>query len=217
MKTVHIGVVSLVFAACTGCASVPLAMAKTSSDVKGPEGVVLTPTKSAAKSDRRVTAMFAGGCFWGLEYRFRQVPGVTGTAVGYAGGTTKNPTYEQVCSHTTGHAETALVQFDPAVVSYRHLADLYFTEFHNPTTKDRQGPDVGDSYRSVLFYADASQKADALAAETAAQKNLADPIVTEVVKAPTFWPAETYHQDYIEKTGHFLCPIEPPKKKDGGG
>ncbi|MBS1709447.1 MAG: peptide-methionine (S)-S-oxide reductase MsrA [Armatimonadetes bacterium] len=176
----------------------------------------LTPTKFKAKSDKRERAVFAGGCFWGLEYRFRKVDGVTGTAVGYSGGTKSNPTYEDVCSHTTGHAESVMVEFDPASVSYRKLADLFFTEFHNPTTKDRQGPDVGDSYRSVLFYANEAQLKDAKAARAAAQKGLAEPIVTELVSTKTFWPAEEYHQDYINKTGHFLCPIEPPKKSGGG-
>jgi len=214
MKTMTLAMFGL---ALLGCAPAALtlddgdAMRKTVNGV-----VVLTPTKFQAKSAKRETAVFAGGCFWGLEYRFRGVPGVTGTAVGYAGGHTSTPTYRQVCDHTTGHAESVIVEFDPASVSYRRLADLFFTDFHNPTTKDRQGPDVGDSYRSVLFYANDQQKKDAEAARAAAQKGLAEPIVTEFVKATKFWPAEEYHQDYINKTGHFLCPIEPPKKKDGG-
>ena len=178
--------------------------------------VVVTPTEFHAKGTKRETAVFAGGCFWGLEYRFRQVPGVTGTAVGYAGGTKENPTYPQVCEHNTGHAESVVVEFDPSSVTYRHLADLFFTDFHNPTTMNRQGPDVGDSYRSVLFYADDAQKKDGEAARAAAQKGLSEPIVTQFVKTPKFWPAEEYHQNYIVKTGHFLCPIEPPKKKGGG-
>lgn len=214
MKQILLATVSLVL---LGCVPAALSLDDGEAMRKTVGGkVVLTPTKFKAKSAKRETAMFAGGCFWGLEYRFRAVPGVTGTAVGYAGGHTASPTYRQVCDHTTGHAESVLVEFDPASVSYRKLADLFFTEFHNPTTKDRQGPDVGDSYRSVLFYADNQQKSEAEAARAAAQKGLADPIVTEFVKAPRFWPAEEYHQDYISRTGHFLCPIEPPKKKGGG-
>lgn len=171
-----------------------------------------TPTTFKAKSTKREKAYFAGGCFWGLEYRFRQVPGVTATAVGYEGGHTKNPTYPEVCSHTTGHAETTMVEFDPESTSYKTLATLFFTDFHNPTTLNRQGPDEGDSYRSVVFFIDEAQKKIALQVIAETQKTLKDPIVTEVVPHKTFWPAETYHQNYITKTGHFLCPIEPPVK-----
>jgi len=178
----------------------------------GSKEFAATPTKFTAKSAKRETAYFAGGCFWGLEYRFREVPGVLSTAVGYEGGHTKNPTYEDVCSHTTGHAETTMVEFDPETTSYSKLAELFYTEFHNPTTLNRQGPDVGDSYRSVIFYTTPEQKKLALGAKAKVQKTLKEPIVTEIVEHKKFWPAETYHQNYITKTGHFLCPIEPPVK-----
>lgn len=192
--------------AATGCATAPL---RTEAAEKP---FAPTPTKFQAKSAKREVAYFAGGCFWGLEYRFRQVSGVTATAVGYEGGHTKSPTYEDVCSHTTGHAETTMVEFDPESTSYRKLATLFFTDFHNPTTLNRQGPDEGDSYRSVAFYTNSEQKRilQQVIAET--QKGLKEKIVTEVTEHKTFWPAETYHQNYITKTGHFLCPIEPPVK-----
>ncbi|MES1227206.1 MAG: peptide-methionine (S)-S-oxide reductase MsrA [Armatimonadota bacterium] len=168
-----------------------------------------TPTDFKAKTTHRETAYFAGGCFWGLEYRFRGVKGVTATAVGYSGGHTNNPTYEDVCSHTTGHAEATMVEFEPETVSYKQLATLFFNEFHNPTQMNRQGPDVGDSYRSVLFYSNDTQKKEGEAVKAEIQKTLSEPIVTEFVKYDKFWPAETYHQNYIKKTGHFLCPIDP--------
>lgn len=171
-----------------------------------------TPTRYNLQAKKLEKAIFAGGCFWGLEYRFRQVKGVTRTMVGYTGGHLKNPNYQQVCSHTTGHAEAVLVEFDPAVVSYRALATLFFGEFHNPTQLNRQGPDVGDSYRSAVFCRGDDQESVAKDVLREAQKGLKDRVCTEIVPASTFWPAEVYHQNYIERTGRYLCPIEPPVK-----
>ncbi len=155
-------------------------------------------------------AAFAGGCFWGVEDRFRQVPGVVATAVGYTGGRTANPTYETVCSHTTGHAETVLVEYDPKQVSYQRLLDIFFAN-HDPTTLNRQGPDHGDQYRSAVFtFSDA--QAD-LARTTIAreQKKLGKPVVTAVSPIGPFWKAEDYHQQYDEKTGTHSCPLFLPK------
>ena len=178
-----------------------------------PSGVFApTPTSFVAKGKHTETAYFAGGCFWGLEFRFREVKGVTATAVGYSGGHTDGPTYEEVCTHTTGHAETTLVEFDPTTVSYKQLATMFFTDFHNPTTMNRQGPDEGDSYRSVLFYSNDEQKKAGEEVKAEVQKTLKDPIVTQFLQYKKFWPAEEYHQNYITRTGHYLCPIEPPSK-----
>lgn len=151
-------------------------------------------------------AAFAGGCFWGVEDVFRQVPGVVATAVGYTGGRTAKPTYESVCSHTTGHAETVLLEFDPSKVTYEELLDVFFAN-HDPTTKNRQGPDVGDQYRSAVFTFSDAQATKAKAAITKAQPQFTKPIVTEITPAPAFWKAEEYHQQYDEKTGTHSCPI----------
>jgi peptide methionine sulfoxide reductase msrA/msrB len=144
-------------------------------------------------------AIFAGGCFWGVEYYMRRQPGVIATTVGYTGGATERPTYEQVCSHTTGHAEAIEALYDPARVSYEQLARLFF-EIHDPTQSDGQGPDLGPQYRSEVFYLDEEQKstAERLIAELRAKGY---DVVTQVTKAATFWPAEEYHQDYYEHKG----------------
>jgi peptide-methionine (S)-S-oxide reductase len=148
------------------------------------------------------TATFAAGCFWGVESVFEQVPGVTSTTVGYTGGTTEHPSYEQVCSHTTGHAEAVEVTFDPERVSYEQLLDIFFNN-HNPTTKDRQGWDVGTQYRSAIFFHDRDQEIAALRAKATleASGKFRKPIVTEIVPAATFWPAEEYHQKYYSRRG----------------
>lgn len=151
-------------------------------------------------------AAFAGGCFWGVEDNFRQVPGVVATAVGYTGGTTTNPTYPTVCSHTTGHAETVLVEFDPKTVTYAELVTI-FLENHDPTTWNRQGPDVGDQYRSHVFTFDDAQAAAARSAIAAKQASLGKPVVTRVTPIGPFWKAEEYHQQYDEKTGTHSCPV----------
>ncbi|MGB8601537.1 MAG: peptide-methionine (S)-S-oxide reductase MsrA [Rhizomicrobium sp.] len=145
-------------------------------------------------------ASFAGGCFWGVEALFRAVPGVTDAVCGYEGGHSENPTYKEVCTDATGHAETVQLTFDPAVISFDGLLDAFFGG-HNPTTLNEQGVDKGTQYRSVIFYHDAEQEAIArgkVAALTAA-KIFTKPIVTEIVPAVKFWPAEEYHQRYFEK------------------
>jgi len=149
--------------------------------------------------DKYQKAYFAGGCFWGVEYYFLKLAGVVSTRVGYMGGHTDNPTYEEVCSHKTGHAETLEITFDPAKVSYESLAKLFF-EIHDPTQRDRQGPDIGDQYRSAVFYTDEAQKQTAeKLIEILKQKGF--DVVTEVSKAGPFWTAENYHQQYYAKNG----------------
>ncbi len=150
------------------------------------------------------TATFGAGCFWGVEAAFRRLAGVSSTRVGYAGGAMPNPTYQDVCSDSTGHAEVVEVTFDPAVISYHDLLTVFW-ENHDPTTKDRQGPDVGTQYRSVIFFHSAEQEAEAKLSRDAAQKNFKRPIVTEIVPAQTFWAAEDYHQQYLEKRGLSHC------------
>lgn len=151
-------------------------------------------------------AAFAAGCFWGVEDAFRKVPGVTATAVGYSGGRTKDPTYEQVCDHGTGHAETVLVEFDPARVGYERLVTVFF-RIHDPTTLNRQGPDVGDQYRSAIFTFSPAQEASARAAAARAQAKLGRPVVTQVSAIGPFYRAEDYHQQYSERTGHHGCAV----------
>ena len=153
-------------------------------------------------------ATFGAGCFWGVEATFRAVPGVTDAAVGYAGGKTENPTYEDVCSHATGHAEVVQVEFDPAVVSYDHLLDVFWSN-HNPTTLNRQGPDVGDQYRSVIFYHSPEQQAAAEASKARLDKSgrYKNPVVTFIEPAPAFYRAEDYHRRYLEKRGMSHCAI----------
>jgi len=153
-------------------------------------------------------ASFAAGCFWGVEAAFRQVPGVLATAVGYEGGTTENPTYEEVCRKNTGHAETVEVDFDPARVSYAQLLDVFW-ENHDPTTLNRQGPDVGEQYRSAIFFHDGEQEREARASKEKLEKSgrYRRPIVTEITPASKFWKAEDYHQQYLEKRGLATCRI----------
>lgn len=153
-------------------------------------------------------ATFGAGCFWGVEALFRQIDGVKDAAVGYAGGKTENPTYEDVCSDTTGHAEVVEVTFDPAEVSYEALLDLFWRN-HDPTTRNRQGPDVGSQYRSVVFYHSPEQKlaAEAKLAELENSGRFHRPIVTQIEPAPTFYRAEEYHQQYLAKHGRTHCAI----------
>jgi peptide-methionine (S)-S-oxide reductase len=163
-------------------------------------GTPLTPRPGHA------LAAFAAGCFWGVEETFRQVPGVVATAVGYTGGHTDDPTYESVCTHTTGHAETMLVEFDPKVVSYTTLLNVFFKN-HDPTTMNRQGPDVGDQYRSAIFTFSAGQAAEAGAAKEREAAAVGRPVVTIISPVGRFWKAEEYHQQYDEKTGTRSCPL----------
>jgi peptide-methionine (S)-S-oxide reductase len=153
-------------------------------------------------------ATFAAGCFWGVEDTFRQLAGVTSTTVGYTGGTKRNPSYEDVCTGTTGHAEAVEVEFNPALVSYRELLAAFF-ESHDPTTPNRQGPDVGTQYRSAIFFQDAEQQAAALEARDALEKagRFHRPIVTEISPRSEFYRAEEYHQQYFEKRGLKSCHI----------
>jgi len=153
-------------------------------------------------------ATFAAGCFWGVEDAFRQVKGVTSTAVGYTGGKTKDPTYKQVCTDSTGHAEAVEVEFDPSKVSYKELLAIFF-QSHDPTQLNRQGPDYGSQYRSAIFYHDAEQEAAAREAKASLDKagGFKRPIVTEVCPAPEFYRAEDYHQQYFEKQGIRSCHI----------
>lgn len=154
------------------------------------------------------TATFAAGCFWGIEAAFRQVRGVTATAVGYQGGSAENPTYKDVCSGRTGHAEVVRVDFDPSTVSYDALLDVFWAE-HDPTQVNRQGPDVGTQYRSAIFYHDDGQGAAATASKDheAQSGRHRRPIATEIVAAGPFYPAEDYHQQYLEKRGLATCAI----------
>lgn len=151
-------------------------------------------------------ATFGAGCFWGVEAAFRRIDGVTATCVGYAGGGTANPTYKDVCSGRTGHAEVVQVTFDPARVTYDQLLDMFW-EIHDPTSVNRQGPDIGTQYRSVIFCHDAAQEAAARAskARLAASGRYGRPIATEILPAPTFTMAEDYHQQYLEKRGARAC------------
>ncbi|MCX7717900.1 MAG: peptide-methionine (S)-S-oxide reductase MsrA [Candidatus Sumerlaeaceae bacterium] len=166
-----------------------------------------TPTeagKGVVKTMEKAT--FGAGCFWGVEAAFRRVKGVTATAVGYMGGTKDNPTYKEVCTDTTGHAEVVEVTYDPAQVSYEDLLKVFW-DSHDPTQLNRQGPDIGTQYRSVIFYHSPEQEAAARASLAALEKakRFRRPIVTQVEPASTFWRAEEYHQQYLEKRGLTNC------------
>ena len=149
-------------------------------------------------------ATFAAGCFWGVEEAFRGLEGVKSTAVGYEGGTLKNPTYEDVCTDGTGHAEVVEVDYDPEKVSYEQLLETFWQN-HDPTTKNRQGPDVGKQYRSAIFYHTPEQEAAAKASMQRAQSRFRKPIVTEIAPASEFYRAEEYHQQYLAKRGLSHC------------
>ena len=153
-------------------------------------------------------ATFAAGCFWGVESAFRQVPGVIDTQVGYTGGKTANPTYKEVCTDTTGHAEAIEITFDPAKVSYEKLLDLFW-RMHDPTLVNRQGPDVGTQYRSAVFYHSPEQKTAAEASKAALDKSgkYKAPVATQILPAGPFYRAEEYHQRYFEKNGGPACHI----------
>ena len=151
-------------------------------------------------------ATFGAGCFWGVEETFRRLAGVKSTQVGYTGGALDHPTYEDVCTDRTGHAEVVEVTFDPQAVSYHDLLEVFWNN-HNPTTKNRQGPDFGSQYRSAIFFHSPRQEEEAKASREAAQSRFSRTIVTEIVPAAPFWRAEEYHQQYLEKRGQAHCHI----------
>jgi peptide-methionine (S)-S-oxide reductase len=153
-----------------------------------------------------VKATFAAGCFWGVEVDFRNTPGVTAARVGYIGGDAPAPSYEQVCTGRTGHAEAVEVEFDPERVSYDELLDTFW-ESHDPTQLNRQGPDVGTQYRSAIFVHDAEQEQAARASLERVQDRFPRPIATQIVPAGDFWPAEDYHQQYLVKRGLATCRV----------
>lgn len=176
-----------------------------------------TMTDTTTEGTRLETAVFAGGCFWCIETLFQDLKGVEKVESGYSGGTTPNPTYKEVCSGNTGHAEVIKITFDPAVITYEQLLTVFF-HVHDPTTLNRQGADAGTQYRSAVFYADDSQKAAAekVIAEVTAQKLWDDPIVTEVTKLGEYYKAEDYHQDYYNNNptqGYCSVVIAPKVKK----
>lgn len=154
-------------------------------------------------------ATFAAGCFWGVEATFRQVQGVKSTTVGYSGGRSKNPTYQDVCTDKTGHAEVVQVEYDPTKVSYQDFLKVFW-DSHDPTTLNRQGPDVGTQYRSAIFFHTPEQEAAARESKAKLERSgrFKNPIVTEITPAPEFYPAEEYHQRYLEKRGLAHCTIK---------
>ena len=175
----------------------------------GKEEQASPPAPSRKNNAMDEKATFAAGCFWGVEDAFRKVKGVTNVTAGYTGGHTAHPTYEQVCRHTTGHAEAVEVEYDPAQVTYEQLLEVLW-RIHNPTTLNRQGPDVGDQYRSAIFYHTPAQQAAAEASKARLERSrrYAKPVVTEITPAATFYRAEEYHQRYHEKQGGGQCPID---------
>jgi len=187
-----------------GATGKPAAAAVTAGDRAG---AAASASDKGKDSGQRETAILAGGCFWGMEEIIREIPGVIDTEVGYTGGITKNPVYEQVHAGTSGHAEAVRVIFDPARLSYEALLGWFF-RMHDPTTPNRQGNDIGTSYRSAIFYtSDAQRKsAEEVKRKVDASGKWPRPIVTEITKASDFWPAEGYHQDYLEKNpGGYTC------------
>jgi peptide-methionine (S)-S-oxide reductase len=164
------------------------------------------PKQSPQEAKIMEKATFGAGCFWGVEATFRKIKGVTATAVGFSGGTLDQPTYKDVCTDKTGHAEVVEIEFDPTLVSYEELLDVFW-KHHDPTTLNRQGPDVGTQYRSVIFYHSPEQKAAALASKQALETShqYKKPIVTQILPASPFWRAEEYHQQYLEKRGLSSC------------
>lgn len=182
-----------------GCQRTREARSMNANAVAGATNPALTQIPPTAQK-----ATFAAGCFWGVEATFRQTPGVLATAVGYTGGTTSQPTYEQVCTDRTGHAEAVEVIYDPAVVSYEKLLDVFWAN-HDPTTPNRQGPDVGSQYRSAIFYHSEEQRQAAESSREKQQPRFRRPIVTQIVPAAPFHRAEEYHQQYLEKRGLSHC------------
>ena len=199
-------------AACHGVTTQQVAASSSAEGSAAPAHVGTDPGHSTATggaltaSGNDKLAAFAAGCFWGVEDAFRHVPGVVATAPGYSGGHTVNPTYEDVCTHTTGHAETVLVEYDPAKVSYDKLLTAFWM-MHDPTQMNRQGPDIGDNYRSVVFTFDDEQARVAKASKEKEQPKHDKPIATSIEPMRVFYKAEAYHQQYSERTGDHSCPI----------
>lgn len=179
--------------------------------------LLLTSFMSAqsAPAPKTETATLGAGCFWCVEAVFERLPGVKKVISGYTGGHVDNPTYKQICTGTTGHAEVTRIEFDPAVISFEKILEVFF-EAHDPTTLNRQGADEGDQYRSAIFFAGEEQKQTAIRAKAAAQKNWDDPIVTEITPLGKFYPAEDYHQNYFKNNpnqGYCTFVIKPKVKK----
>ena len=172
--------------------------------------------KAETMNESTQKATFAGGCFWGMEKYFSKIPGVISTRVGYTGGHVKNPSYEEVCTGTTGHAEAIEISYDTAKLNYEDLLEFFFRH-HDPTTLDRQGPDIGTQYRSAIFTYSPEQEALARKAKAALDnaKIFHSPIVTEIVPAKEFYAAEDYHQKYLEKNPHGYCSLQVQSKKIG--
>lgn len=195
--------------ATVGCAITAASAAGPGSGAKvgtNPGNIEKSGAYHVKASGKNQLASFSAGCFWGTEDIFRQVPGVVATAVGYTGGHLDNPSYEDVCTHQTGHAETVLVEFDPSKVSYKKLLSVFW-ENHDPTTPNQQGPDFGSNYRSAIWCFDRDQLALAKQSLAEAQSKLHHKIVTEINAKQPFWLAEDYHQQYDEKHGTHFCPI----------
>jgi peptide-methionine (S)-S-oxide reductase len=163
-------------------------------------------TNESPQTQNAEKAVFAAGCFWGVEAAFRQVPGVLATQVGYTGWSREQPSYEEVCTGRTGHAEAVEVEFDPARVTYDQLLDVFWHE-HDPTQLNRQGPDRGTQYRSAVYFNSPEQEAAAAASRDGVQSRTRKQVVTEITPASEFWPAEEYHQRYLEKRGLATCAI----------
>jgi peptide-methionine (S)-S-oxide reductase len=170
-----------------------------------PSGTSQThPPSDEVRPEGAQVATFAAGCFWGVEASFREIEGVLDTRVGYTGGTTADPSYQRVCSGTTGHAEAVRVWFDPNLISYPDLLETFWA-IHNPTTRNRQGWDFGSQYRSAVFFHDGDQEREAIASRDEHQHSRRRTIVTEIVAASAFYNAEEYHQRYVEKNGGAVC------------
>jgi peptide-methionine (S)-S-oxide reductase len=175
---------------------------------------VFTQPTRAMDTNKTEIADFGGGCFWCMEAVFERVPGVISVTSGFAGGTTPNPTYDQVCTETTGHAEVTEIAFDPSKVSFPQLLNIFW-QAHDPTTLNRQGADEGTSYRSIILYRDKKQQLEAEQSKLAAQQNFRNPIVTEIVPLKKFYPAEDYHQKYYDNnTGAGYCRVVITPKLD---
>jgi peptide-methionine (S)-S-oxide reductase len=186
-----------------GCGTQDVPMANEQQNTDSDNQTTQSPPAATAAS-----ATFAGGCFWGVEYNFRRVPGVVDAAAGYMGGAVDDPSYQQVCDEDTGHAEVVHLTYDPENVTYEQLVRIFFL-MHDPTTLNRQGPDVGEQYRSAIFYHSPEQKetAQKVKAELDASGTFKRPIVTEITQADTFWKAEEYHQNYIAKNPLRRCHV----------